>query len=310
MIRRLGMFGFMSTEDTSAPGNYGMLDQVAALQWVKTNIEAFSGDPNKITIMGQQAGGASVHYHMLSPLSRNLFHQAVSMSGSALCWWASLKRPLEKAKKLARLTKCPYKKQDNFDTPEEKKKMVECLKSKTMEELMNTHPNFYEWRHLEQCQEPMTAWSPRVDPESPMPFMPSEPIDLLKEGSYTHVPWITGITDDEGAFKASALMHDMKAMKELEQDFEKLGPLIFGFHDGQCEAPKIHAAQIKDYYWQGEIDFQNLQGFVNAISDSAYAHPVDTAAKLHAMKSNEDVFVYHFGYHGKNSHTNLNVNRY
>ena len=44
---RLGMFGFLSTEDASAPGNYGMLDQVAALQWVKTNIESFSGDPNR-----------------------------------------------------------------------------------------------------------------------------------------------------------------------------------------------------------------------------------------------------------------------
>ena len=49
--------------------------------------------------MGQQAGGASVHYHLLSPLSRGLFNRAVSMSGSALCWWASIKRPLEKAKK-------------------------------------------------------------------------------------------------------------------------------------------------------------------------------------------------------------------
>jgi len=49
--------------------------QVAALQWVKTNIAAFSGDPNNISIMGQQAGGASVHYHLLSPLSRGLFNR-------------------------------------------------------------------------------------------------------------------------------------------------------------------------------------------------------------------------------------------
>ena len=48
-------------------------DQVAALKWVRENIKAFSGDPGRITIMGQQAGGASVHYHMLSPLSRGLF---------------------------------------------------------------------------------------------------------------------------------------------------------------------------------------------------------------------------------------------
>merc|ERR1711983_112059 len=110
---RLNMFGFMSTEDSSASGNYGMMDQVAALQWVKANIEAFSGDPEKVTIMGQQAGGASVHYHMLSPMSRGLFNKAVSMSGTALCWWASLKRPLERSKKMARLTKCDYHKPDN-----------------------------------------------------------------------------------------------------------------------------------------------------------------------------------------------------
>ena len=53
-----------------------------------------------------------------------------------------------------------------------------------------------------------------------------------------------------------------------------------------------------------------MQGFVNAISDSAYAHPVDTAAKLHAMKSMTDVYVYHFGYRGKNTHTTLDINNY
>ena len=70
--------------------------------------------------------------------------------------------------------------------------------------------------------------------------------------------------------------------------------------------------QIKDYYWGKEIDAaQNtLQGFVNAISDSSYAHPVDTAAKIHAMKSMTDVYVYHFGYRGKNSHTTLDINNY
>ena len=78
-----------------------------------------------------------------------------------------------------------------------------------------------------------------------MSFMPREPIDIMKEGAYSHVPLIMGITDDEGAFKASALMHDMKALKELESEFEKLGPLIFGLHDGQCEAPKIHANQVQ-----------------------------------------------------------------
>ena len=97
-----------------------------------------------------------------------------------------------------------------------------------------------------------------------------------------------------------------------------IGPYLFGFHDGHCEAPKIHASQIKDYYWGKdefgtkieEIDKDSIQGFVNAISDSSYAHPVDTAAKLHAMQSMENVYVYHFGYRGQHSHTKLDVNNY
>lgn len=57
-------------EDTVLPGNYGLKDQTAALQWVKTNIEKFGGDPDSVTIFGESAGGASVHYHMMSPLSK------------------------------------------------------------------------------------------------------------------------------------------------------------------------------------------------------------------------------------------------
>ena len=166
---RLGMFGFLSTETGEAPGNYGMLDQVAALRWVKENIGAFSGDPERVTIMGQQAGGASVHYHLLSPLTKGLFSRAVSMSGSALCWWASIKRPLEKATKLAKLLECPQ-------AANETAAMVNCLRDLPMESLMNQHPNFYEWKHLEENHEPVTSWSPRVDVEAAVPFMPREPM--------------------------------------------------------------------------------------------------------------------------------------
>lgn len=302
---RLGMFGFLSTETSDAPGNYGMLDQIAGLQWVKSNIKAFSGDPGKITIMGQQAGGASVHYHLLSPLTRGLFNKAISMSGSALCWWASIKRPQEKAKKLARLLDCTDEEQQDMT------KLVECVRNKPMFELMNTHPNFYEWKHLEQTQEPMTAWSPRVDPEAAMSYLPQEPIDLMTTGNFQHVPWIIGITDDEGASRSYAFFDDMAGVREFEEKFEKLGPLMFGFHDGQSEAPKMMAKKVRDFYLgDKELDKDVANSLVNALSDSSYAHPIDTAAKIHALKSAAPVFVYHFGYHGKHSQTHVKPNEF
>lgn len=67
---RLGAFGFLSTGDDASPGNYGFKDQVAALRWVQENIANFGGDPGRVTIFGQSAGGGSVHHHLLSPLSK------------------------------------------------------------------------------------------------------------------------------------------------------------------------------------------------------------------------------------------------
>lgn len=66
---RLAVLGFLSSGDDASPGNYAFKDQVAALRWVKENIESFGGDSSRITIFGQSAGGGSVHLHILSPLS-------------------------------------------------------------------------------------------------------------------------------------------------------------------------------------------------------------------------------------------------
>jgi carboxylesterase type B len=61
--------GFLSLPDAGVPGNNGLKDQVMALRWVKLNIAQFGGEPDNVTIFGASAGGASVQYHMLSPMS-------------------------------------------------------------------------------------------------------------------------------------------------------------------------------------------------------------------------------------------------
>ncbi len=90
MNYRMGVFGFMAHPSLSAEsgngasGNYGLLDQVAALRWVQANIAAFGGDPGNVTIFGESAGSFAVSALVASPMARGLFHKAIGESGSML----------------------------------------------------------------------------------------------------------------------------------------------------------------------------------------------------------------------------------
>jgi para-nitrobenzyl esterase len=85
---RLGIFGFLAHPELTkesphhASGNYGLLDQVAALQWVKKNIAAFGGDPSRVTIFGESAGSSAVNYLQASQLAHGLFHRVIGESGA------------------------------------------------------------------------------------------------------------------------------------------------------------------------------------------------------------------------------------
>jgi para-nitrobenzyl esterase len=104
---RLGAFGFLALpgltaeSEHRASGNYGLLDQVAALRWVQRNIRALGGDPGRVTIVGESAGSRSVAFLLSSPLARGLFHRAIGESGGGLGVMQSLKEAEEAGAKWA-----------------------------------------------------------------------------------------------------------------------------------------------------------------------------------------------------------------
>ncbi|GAA6224619.1 carboxylesterase 5A-like isoform X2 [Lates japonicus] len=124
---RLGILGFLSTGDEHAQGNWGFLDQLAALRWVKENIEAFGGDPQAVTVAGESAGGISASILTLSPQAKGLFQRAIFQSGVATLGTYTTSHPLSYAKIVANLTEC-----DCSSTEE----LVQCMRGKSKEELI------------------------------------------------------------------------------------------------------------------------------------------------------------------------------
>lgn len=141
---RLGPLGFLSTGTKDCPGNNGLKDQVQILRWIKGNVAAFGGDPNKVTVFGESAGGASGTYHMMSPLSKGLFHQVISQSGANFNPWAqpAHKGVAEKrAAKLGQMMGCD-KKGDDWG------KMMACLRKVPAENITAAYYDFFVRRPL------------------------------------------------------------------------------------------------------------------------------------------------------------------
>ncbi len=178
---RLGPFGFLTTGDSAAPGNFGMLDQVQAFKWVKENIEHFGGDPNKVTIFGFSAGATSVALHLLSPLSEGLFHQAIAESGVDLSPFATqpVSYGLRFAKELAEKLDC---------TTTDHEAMVACIREKRDTDIQKASDSinyrFYDYHR----------WAPVVDKH----FLLDTPRNLRKKEEFKKVKLMIGYTSPEG----------------------------------------------------------------------------------------------------------------
>ncbi|KAG8239169.1 hypothetical protein J437_LFUL018574 [Ladona fulva] len=240
---RLGPLGFLSLEDEIAPGNNGMKDQVAAMKWTKDNIAVFGGNPNSVHMIGLSAGGASVHLHYLSPLSKGLFKSGISMSGTALCPWALVEKPKEKALKLAAIVGCPT----NINSYE----LLKCLRHRPAADLVSAMSHFQIWLY-----NPFSPFGPVVEPKNvkDKAFLPDDPFILLSNGKVQNLPWMTGVTSHEGLYPASDWVADDDLMDQFSSHFEDLIPHILHFNDTAAEEElKQISNKIRKFYFGNKV---------------------------------------------------------
>ncbi|XP_078213926.1 liver carboxylesterase 1 isoform X4 [Callithrix jacchus] len=191
---RLGIWGFFSTGDEHSRGNWGHLDQLAALHWVQDNIASFGGNPGSVTIFGESAGAESVSVLVFSPLAKNLFHRAISESGVALTDVLVEKgdiKPL--AEKIATTAGCKTT---------TSAVMVHCLRQKSEEELLDT-----------TLKMSHTLLPTVIDGV----VLPKTPEELQAERKFHPVPYMIGINKQEFGWILPMLMGFPLSEGKLDQ---------------------------------------------------------------------------------------------
>jgi carboxylesterase type B len=245
---RLGVLGFLSTEDEVLPGNLGLKDQVEALKWVQRNIEAFNGDPKKVTIVGYSAGGASVHLHYMSSLTDGLFSNGISHSGVAINPWVMQENARQKAEELGIHMGCP----------EDHKDLLECLRKESVSDLV-----MFAMTYQQFLYNPFSPFAVVVEPESDSAFITDHPLNLLKEGKFKKLPWILSQTQDEGLYPAAEFYNE-KHLKTIDEKWNDYAPFILDFNETTTnDKKKIEVSQkIREYYLdETEISRESFHHF-------------------------------------------------
>lgn len=274
----------MTTMDGEAPGNYALMDQQAAMAWVKNNINLFNGDPNNICLMGYGAGAISIGMHMINQQSRQYFDKAISMSGDFLSPSAvkfpSEDRPL--LDKLAEYFGC-------FRTPTSA--LMECLRRADANALISFTSNI--------------NWRPLIDANlsnSTAPFLAEQPRNYFQRGDFHKIPFLTGFTDMEEVLAIEVL--DPKELpEEIPEEFipsilteivsRDLPPIN---NNDSCVYNYDHITDSVLFFYGPTIPVKDVDSVRRIVTDFTTDKSVGASTYLHAtyISKHQDTYVYRF----------------
>ncbi|XP_074040437.1 juvenile hormone esterase-like isoform X2 [Leptinotarsa decemlineata] len=260
---RVGFLGFLTLEDTSleVPGNAALKDQVLALKWVQKNIIHFNGDPNNVTIFGQSAGGGSVHYLVLSPTTKGLFHKAILQSGAALNPWTTSNLDIYDFM--------------NFIGREAKndKEALKILRDLPVKKLVNLQDEYLKTKPM------LEIIGAVVEKPNPTAFLTKSPIEIMTSGEYNKIPMIIGYTSNEGVMFACSLFKTGSIANFIhpEMKIEKGSSII-----------KVISEKLQEYYSQEKYADNPYM----LHTDYYFIAGIIGSAKIHAKTSNQPVYLY------------------
>ncbi|KAL0820065.1 hypothetical protein ABMA28_006010 [Loxostege sticticalis] len=278
---RLNIQGFLCLGIKEAPGNVGMKDQVAALKWVKKNMRVFGGDPDNVTIFGESAGGSSVSFHLLSPMSKGLFHKAITQSGSSLSAWAFQYNPVYLASLLAK--KMGLDSQDPYE-------LYKYFMNKSDTDLVVTRVPRKEGNVIIS----EILYTPCVEPiiEGEEPFLIELPYDLLLKGEFNKVPILIGSNSQEGILFTGM---DEKIDKVV---FEKALPKDLVFPSDQERRKVADRAKLL-YMGEDEVSVKTKAKLSKLYGEPYFNYPVLEETELLMRSNDQPVYSYLFEYNGR-----------
>ncbi|XP_058066386.1 juvenile hormone esterase-like [Anopheles bellator] len=304
---RLGAFGFLSTGDDAASGNYGLKDQRLALRWVHRNIRDFGGDPGRVTIMGHSAGAASVQLQLMHRANEGLFQRAISLSGNALAPWST---PLEDPKQLAlqQALLVGIGEPNRLSSAD----LVEALRSVDADLFVSRSTAF-----TAGPQYPAIVYGPVVEKNSTKDaFLTARPQDLWADGVYLPVPWLTGIVPNDGfVFSAPLLKESVDCTAEdTSQQFIRLLSLL--------KAPKTTKSlwllserfiANKSSIEGGCVAKNNIDSLTKIFNEALFIYPLvrSIQQQVHRKPPANDVkapapaLLYRFNYKGNLSYSSV-----